>query len=93
MDASGGYMYHTPERVARIVIACACLHNCAIEDRMEHEDQNDVDADRFRWRRFAPPQPDPEVHGAGRRRRRQTRRDEYVRLNFGFPAEEEVQEN
>ena len=68
-----------------MVIACACLHNCAIEDRVPHEDANDVDEDRFRWRRFAPPQPDQERNAGPRRR--ETRRDEYVRLNFALPDE------
>ena len=79
LDASGGYAHHTPERVARIVIACACLHNCAVEDREPHVDAQDVDEDRFQWRRFAPPQPDGERH---RGDANETRRDEYVRLNF-----------
>ena len=31
MDSASGYLYHTPQRAAKIVLTCACLHNVAMD--------------------------------------------------------------
>ena len=30
LDSASGYLYHTPQRSARIIVACCCLHNVAM---------------------------------------------------------------
>ena len=44
LDAHGGYLYHTPERTAKIVMTCAALHNIGIEWGIPIMPDNDVDA-------------------------------------------------
>ena len=29
LDSASGYLYHTPQRAARIIVTCCCLHNVA----------------------------------------------------------------
>ena len=54
IDASGGYLHHTPDKACRIITTCACLHNLAVIDRTPHRDAEDDGHDRFRPLRVAP---------------------------------------
>lgn len=70
IDNSGGYLYHHPTVAAQIVVACACLHNIAMNNGMpppieEHEEDEDG------RRRFPPnnqrlPVPRPQHIGRAR---------------------------
>lgn len=48
LDASAGYLHHTPEMAVKILVACVCLHNIARINGipepppLEDEDQDGV---------------------------------------------------
>ena len=81
MDASGGYLYHFPERAAKIVVACACLHNIATTDRAPIPDVVDDGVDGYRRRR-APPEQPQDFHQEDPAEADEDARDDYARIHF-----------
>ena len=85
LDASGGYLYHFPERAAKIVVACGSLHNLAVMDRAPVVDVVDDGVDGYRRRRPPPEQPQ-DFHQADPAPEDEDARDDYARVHFrNFP--------
>ena len=38
LDSASGYLYHTPQRAAKIIVACCCLHNIAMDHGLKVTD-------------------------------------------------------
>ena len=90
-------MHHQPERAAKIVVACAALHNIAIIDRVPVVNvMNDHAADAYRAVRPAPDQPQ-DFHQGDAHVDEEDARDEYARINFrnldNAPAPESEEES
>ena len=80
IDDSGGYLHHDPVKAGKIVIACACLHNVAVEKGIPLPACDD-DSDGIRPLRQPRQQPQPNPP-AGRGDEHNTVRANYIREHF-----------
>ena len=80
LDTSGGYLDHTPEFAAKVIIACACLHNVARDRKLDMPPDVDQFEDGFvpRYARF----PEPPLVPPPGRQQYNSRRAQYIRWNF-----------
>ena len=79
----GGYLYHEPPKAARIVMACAVLHNIASRLRLPlPNDEDDEHLDRHQPARNPRAQPENEAVNGPEGPAYRRARDRWIHRNF-----------